>query len=97
MPTPHTEKRPTPRVLVLVWLGLLALTALTVAMASLDFGRAGIVVALLIAATKSGLVAAWFMHLRYEKVSLYLLLLFISFAALGIAFWLTLSDIAVRY
>ena len=46
---------------------LLALTALTVWIASYDFGNVNIWVALCIAATKASLVVLFFMHLRYDR------------------------------
>ncbi len=55
------------RTYVLVWVGLILLTGVTVSVAGMDLGRIGIVVALLIAAFKSGLVLNYFMHLKYEK------------------------------
>ena len=94
--TTKAAASPTARVLVAVWLGLLALTALTVGMASVDLGKASILAVLGIAALKSGLVLAFFMHLRYEKVRLYLGLLLIAVATLGIFLGLTLTDILAR-
>lgn len=45
---------------------LLALTAVTVAVARVDLGAANVAVALGIATVKATLVALYFMHLRYE-------------------------------
>jgi cytochrome c oxidase subunit IV len=45
---------------------LLALTALTVAVARLNLGAGSVAVALGIAAVKASLVALFFMHLKYE-------------------------------
>lgn len=51
-----------------VFYALLALTALTVAVSRIDFSHGmHIGVALLIAAAKASLVAAFFMHLKYER------------------------------
>jgi len=86
----------TPRTLIVVWICLLALTALTVSMASLRLGRLSIVAVLAVAAAKSSLVLAYFMHLRYEKVRLYLGFFLISAAALAIFLGLTLTDILAR-
>jgi cytochrome c oxidase subunit 4 len=52
---------------VLVWVGLVLLTGVTVSVAGMDLGRIGIIVALFIAAFKSGLVLNYFMHLKDEK------------------------------
>jgi cytochrome c oxidase subunit 4 len=53
------------RVLLGTAAALLALTAITVALSQVDFGRVNIVVALGIATLKASLVAAFFMHLKY--------------------------------
>lgn len=52
---------------ILVWLGLVALTTLTVAVAGLDLASLTIVVALAIATTKSLLVANYFMHVKNDS------------------------------
>lgn len=52
---------------ILVWLGLVALTTLTVAVAGLDLRSLTIVVALAIATTKSLLVANYFMHVKSDS------------------------------
>jgi len=46
---------------------LLALTVATVVTSRIDLGSFNIVLALAIAAAKASLVAAFFMHLRYER------------------------------
>jgi cytochrome c oxidase subunit 4 len=75
------------RVLAATGLILLMLTALTVLVASYDFGNVNIWVALTIAAVKASLVVLFFMHLRYDRpfngvvfvTSLVFVTLFISF------------------
>jgi cytochrome c oxidase subunit IV len=52
---------------ILVWLGLVALTTLTVAVAGLDLAYLTVVVALAIATTKSLLVANYFMHVKNDS------------------------------
>ncbi len=52
---------------VLVWLGLLTLTAITVAVAGINLGSITIATALIIASIKSYLVLTIFMHLRVEQ------------------------------
>jgi cytochrome c oxidase subunit 4 len=52
---------------VLVWLGLLALTGLTVAVAGINIGGFTIATALVIATVKAYLVLTIFMHLRSES------------------------------
>lgn len=51
---------------VKVLLSLLTLTALTVAVAQLDFGILNTVIALGIATIKAALVLLFFMHLKYD-------------------------------
>jgi cytochrome c oxidase subunit 4 len=51
---------------VRIWGALLLLTGLTLAVSYVDMGSANIAVALLIATAKASLVAAVFMHLRYD-------------------------------
>lgn len=46
---------------------LLVLTVITVAVSRVDFGTFNIVVAMLIASVKAGVVGAYFMHLKYEN------------------------------
>ncbi len=54
-------------VYVAVFGGLVALTALTVAVSYANLGIFNVVVALLIASAKASLVALFFMHLRFEN------------------------------
>ncbi|OGU73710.1 MAG: hypothetical protein A2V93_03360 [Ignavibacteria bacterium RBG_16_34_14] len=52
---------------LLVWMGLLTLTGVTVAVAGINFGALTIATALIIASIKSYLVLTIFMHLRIEQ------------------------------
>ncbi|MCX6165200.1 MAG: cytochrome C oxidase subunit IV family protein [Ignavibacteriae bacterium] len=52
---------------ILVWLGLVALTTLTVAVAGLNLASLTIVVALAIATIKSLFVANYFMHVKNDS------------------------------
>jgi cytochrome c oxidase subunit IV len=78
------------RVLVTVWGSLLALTALTVAVAGVDLGSLNLALAMLIATAKATLVVLFFMHMRYDRplyaivfvTALLFVALFISFALL---------------
>lgn len=54
-------------VFVLVWVALLALTAVTVAASVWFPGRVGIGVAMVVTPIKAALILMWFMHLKYEK------------------------------
>jgi cytochrome c oxidase subunit IV len=79
-----------------VWIALLVLTAITVTTASLNFGRAGILVVLAIAAVKSTLVLLFFMHLSTEKRLLLKILVPIAICTLAIFIGLTYMDILNR-
>lgn len=50
-----------------VFVSLLVLTVVTVLVSFMDFGALDLVVAMLIASVKAGLVALFFMHLKYEN------------------------------
>jgi len=70
-------------------------TVLTVAVSYFDFGPANIIIAILIATMKASLVAAFFMHLRYD--SLFNTLAFLAaFLFLGIFILLTYDDLGKR-
>jgi cytochrome c oxidase subunit IV len=66
---------------ILVWLGLMALTCLTVAFAGIELGRWVIITALIIASVKSLLVLNVFMHLKYEDrvFRIFVLVAFVTF------------------
>jgi len=49
------------------FLALIALTIITVLISRFDFGSFNFVIAMLIASVKAGIVALFFMHLRYES------------------------------
>jgi cytochrome c oxidase subunit IV len=51
---------------LLIWIGLLGLTALTVSLAGIQMGHWVIITALVIASVKSLLVLNIFMHLKFE-------------------------------
>ncbi len=74
-----------PMLLISTFLALVGLTVLTVAMSYLPLGSAELYVAMGIATVKAGLVAVYFMHLRYDKPINALLLIFsLGFVALFI-------------
>lgn len=52
---------------VLIWLGLVALTAITVTFAGLNLTGLTVITALSIASIKSVLVLNYFMHIKYES------------------------------
>ncbi len=55
------------RVLLAVWLALVVLTAVTVGATRLPLGSLSLWIALCIATVKAGLVALYFMHLRWDR------------------------------
>lgn len=56
------------RLLIGVWAALMVLTIITVAVTSIDFGsRINLVIAMVIATVKAGLVVTYFMHLRWDR------------------------------
>jgi cytochrome c oxidase subunit 4 len=83
------------RTLSLVWLALLVLTGLTVGITRLDLGGYKVLGALTIACLKSGLVIAFFMHLKYEG-RLLRWLLFLALVTLAIFIGFTFFDLLYR-
>jgi caa(3)-type oxidase subunit IV len=78
-----------------IFAALVCLTILTVKVSYYDFGAANIIVALLIATLKAGLVATFFMHLAHDK--LFNTLAFISaFLFLSVFIMLTSDDLNRR-
>ena len=74
---------------------LICLTLLTVKVSYYDFGSANILIAILIATMKASLVAAFFMHLRHDK--LFNTLSFLAaFLFLAIFILLTYDDVGYR-
>jgi cytochrome c oxidase subunit 4 len=83
------------RTYVLVFLALMAGTALTTGVAYIDLGRWNTVVALAIAFTKMMLVVLFFMHVKYAT-GLTRVVILAGFFWLAIMIALTLSDELTR-
>jgi len=81
--------------LTAVWLTLLALTCLTVAITRVELGGYKVLGALTIACLKSGLVIAFFMHMKYEG-RLLRWLLFVALVTLAVFIGLTFFDVLYR-
>ncbi len=81
--------------LALVWLALIALTALTVTITRMDLGGYKVFGALAIACCKSALVIAFFMHMKYEGRLLHWLL-FLALLILAIFIGFTFFDVLYR-
>ena len=79
----------------MVWLALLALTALTITVASLHFGRWSVLAAIIIATIKGTLVLMYFMHLRYED-RVFRIMLLLALFTLAIIMLLTFVDVLLR-
>lgn len=84
-----------PGLLVSVWLILLGLTGVTVLVSRVDLGVWTVWGALAIASLKSGLVIAFFMHLKYEG-RLLKLSLFAALLTLAIFIGFTFFDVLYR-
>lgn len=83
------------KIYYLVFVSLLILTLLTWRIAYIDLGPWNTVVALLIAVCKAGLVATFFMHLRWSA-SVMRLVLFAAIFWLAILITLTVGDVLSR-
>jgi cytochrome c oxidase subunit 4 len=88
----HGHHVSSPAQLIGIFIALLALTGLTVAAAEFPFGEFDVWVALGIAGVKAFLVAAYYMHLRYDKPLNTMLLLF-SIVVVVLFLGVTLSDV----
>ena len=78
---------------IIIWLGLVGLTCLTVALAGIELGRWVIVTALVIASVKSTLVLNIFMHLQFED-RVFRVFVLVAIAVLAIFFTLMFFDYA---
>ncbi|HXE96914.1 MAG TPA: cytochrome C oxidase subunit IV family protein [Dongiaceae bacterium] len=81
--------------LTAVWLALLSLTCLTVLVTRIELGGYKVLGALTIACVKSGLVIAFFMHMKYEG-RLLRWLLFLALFTLAVYIGLTFFDVLYR-
>ena len=82
-------------VYVFIWLCLFLLTAVTVAVAAMDFGGIRVVAALFIAALKSSLVLYYFMHLKHEN-SMFKYMFIVVVAIIAIIVGFTFFDVSYR-
>ncbi len=83
------------RTFVLVWIALLCFTGITIEAARLQMGEWSMVANIAIASAKASLVLWFFMHLKYEK-RLLKLLLFIPLITISVIIGLTFFDIWYR-
>jgi cytochrome c oxidase subunit 4 len=92
----HELERASDHLYMTVWGTLVALTMVTVGVSYLDMKKFAVFTAMLIATTKAGLVAMYFMHLRYES-RVYSVLLMVALSALAVFLALTFADIGFRF
>ncbi len=83
------------RTYIVVWLALIVLTGVTWGVSYINLGMGNVTVALFIASVKAGLVALFFMHLRYENRLVWAFALFPLFFLALIIFG-TLADTLFR-
>jgi cytochrome c oxidase subunit IV len=83
------------RLYVLVWLGLVALTGLTVGARYADLQHVAILAAILIATVKAVLVVLYFMHIRYER-PVFGVMILVLLVTYGIYIGLVFTDYPFR-
>jgi cytochrome c oxidase subunit 4 len=79
-----------------VWLGLILLTGTTVSVAGRKLGGWNVLIALIIAGTKSGLILNYFMHLKSEKLLIFKVIIPLVIAVFLVFILLTFADVAFR-
>jgi len=81
---------------ILVWIGLLSLTSITVAVAGINLGALALTVALVIALVKSMFVVNFFMHVKFDNkiIKIFIGVCMIIFIVVLI---LTFFDLTFRY
>ena len=101
-PEPHDEghiavaHHPSYGINILVWIGLLSLTSITVAVAGINLGSLALTVALMIALVKSMFVVNFFMHVKFDNkiIKLFIGVCMVIFIVVLI---LTFFDLTFRY
>lgn len=88
-------KEPSSFTYTIVWLALLILTWITVTVSGMHLGNLTTLTALIIASLKSGLIIAFFMHLRYEN-RLFLVIFFVAIITLATIIGFTFFDTSFR-
>ena len=80
---------------VMVWAGLVALTAITVTVAGVNLGAFTLIIALMIASGNTLLVVNYFMHVKFDNkvFKIFILVCIVTFIIFLI---LTFTDIAFR-
>jgi cytochrome c oxidase subunit 4 len=83
------------RVYVIVLVALIALTLLSIGITNIELGKYTVAGALIFAAVKSFLVLTYFMHLKYDKLYIKLMVGFV-FAILLVTIVVTFLDYLYR-
>jgi cytochrome c oxidase subunit 4 len=94
--TTHEEHHVLPDGLfIMVWVGLLILTAITVGASVMFSGTVGIVTAMIVTPIKAILILMYFMHLKYEKPG-FVVMFLVAVGILAIFLGLTFFDYLFR-
>ena len=80
---------------LLVWIGLLILTGLTVTVSGLKLGQFSVLTTIFIATIKGALVILYFMHIKYED-RVFKIMLGLAVLTLTLILVLTFVDISFR-
>jgi cytochrome c oxidase subunit 4 len=80
---------------IMVWVGLLILTAITVGASVMFSGKIGIVTAMIVTPIKAALILMYFMHLKYEKKG-FVIMFLVAVGILGTFIGLTFFDYLFR-
>jgi cytochrome c oxidase subunit 4 len=80
---------------IMVWLGLVALTSITVTIAGIHLGSLTLIAALTIAVIKTTLVVTYFMHVRFDNLTIKVFI-FVCLLIFIIIMILTFSDLSFR-
>jgi cytochrome c oxidase subunit IV len=80
---------------IMIWAGLLVLTALTITVASLHLGGFSVLAAIVIATVKGSLVLFYFMHLKHED-RVFKIMLCLALFTLAVIMVLTFLDVLLR-
>lgn len=83
------------RVYVIVLIALIILTLLSIGITGIELGKYTVAGALIFAVVKSFLVLTWFMHLKYDKLYIKLMVGFV-FAILVVTIIVTFLDYLYR-
>src|SRR3990172_8338988 len=80
---------------IMVWLGLVALTAITVTIAGIHLGSLTLIAALVIASIKTVLVVTFFIHVKFDNITIKVFI-YVCLLVFIIIMILTFSDLAFR-